>query len=178
MKIENNNITVINLVIHYIFIVLFMSAITACSTPAILRADNLLRDATPGKFIKMQLSAGESRIGDSIAIDISAPTGGFVYLFQIKANNKNIDKLFPSTVDVNNFLKGGTTMTLPRPTWRISINGPAGLDYFFVLVTKDLQNIKTLEESLKNGQIIVSGPYGGAMATLREYEFDHNTKGK
>ena len=60
------------------------------------------------------------------------------------SDRKSCYTLFPNDHDQDNMIKAGQSLTLPRPTWAMTAQGPAGVDKLLVLVTDSPRNLSRL----------------------------------
>ncbi len=116
----------------------------------------------------MQLSANQVRTGDAIALQVAASQPGYVYLFQIGTDGKTLSMVFPNAMDGANAIAPGSPLTLPRPNWRMSARGPAGVGHLLAIVTEQPVDLMALQAGVSQGRVAVPGRYGATMATLRE----------
>lgn len=132
------------------------------------RLDGVLRQASPAISVRLRLSAAELRIGEAIAAEIGANTAGYVYLFQLGSDGRSLSLLFPNAMDGANHLPAGASLTLPRPQWRMSARGPAGVAHMLAVVSATPQDLMQLQAQTQQGRIELSGAYGAALLTVRE----------
>ena len=132
------------------------------------RMDTVMRQATPSMAVSLKLSADQVKTGDPIVAEVRTSTTGYVYLFQIGTDGRSLSLVFPNAMDGANFVAAGTTVGLPRPSWRMSARGPAGVGHLMAVVTDKPLDIMALQINTIQGMLQVTLPYGAAMATLRE----------
>lgn len=139
------------------------------SDPALLhRVDTVMRQATPAMGVNLRLSAPQVRTGDAIAAEVASSTSGYVYLYQMGTDGRTLSLVFPNAMDGANYINAGTTLALPRPGWRMSARGPAGVGHLLAVVTSQPLDLMALQNYVNLGKIEVTTPYGASMATLRE----------
>ena len=132
------------------------------------RMDSVMRQATPGMQVSLRLAADQVNTGDAIGADIGAATGGYAYLFQLATDASSLSLVFPNAIDGANYVAPGAHLLLPRPNWRMSARGPAGVGHLLAVVSDKPLDLMALQTGAALGQLEVRAPYGAAMATLRE----------
>lgn len=150
------------------------AGLVGCATPppessGLSQADQVLRQASPNAAVALTITPPQVRVGDTIAMQTGSGQPGYLYVYQVGTDNKTLSMVFPNAMDGANYIGGGGVMaSLPRPNWRITAKGPAGVGYFLAVVASKQQDLTKLAADVKEGRIAVDGPYGAAMATLRE----------
>ncbi len=151
------------------------ASLAGCATPPdraepamLSRMDVVLRQADPTRATALVLSANQIRTGEALAADLRSTAGGHVYLFQLGTDGRSLGLVFPNSIDGANFIPAGSSLQLPRPTWRMSTKGPAGVGYLLAVVTAQPLDLLALQANLAKGEITVSAPYGAALATYQE----------
>jgi len=149
--------------------------LTACATPpgtsdsALLhRVDTVMRQALPTMAVNLKLSADQIKTGEAITAEVRSSTAGYVYLFQMGTDGRTLSLLFPNPMDGANYIPPGTSMSLPRPNWRMSARGPTGVGHMLAVVTDQALDVMALQTNVSLGKLEVTAPYGAAMVTLRE----------
>lgn len=75
------------------------------------------------------------RIGkDSIEFALSSSHAGYVYLLMVGSDGTTFDMLFPNALDKDNYIKAGETLRMPRPSWELGAQGPAGKNQLLAIV--------------------------------------------
>ena len=155
--------------------VTFTLGLTGCVSPPgtadaqlLHRVDTVLRQAAPTMPVSLTLSGDQVKTGQAIAAEVKSATVGYVYLFQMGTDGRTLSLVFPNAMDGANYIAAGATMALPRPNWRMSARGPAGVGHILAVVTAQPLDVLALQTNVSLGQIEVTAPYGAAMATLRE----------
>jgi hypothetical protein len=75
------------------------------------------------------------RIGkDSIEFALSSSHAGYVYLLMVGSDGTAFDMLFPNALDKDNYIKAGETLRMPRPSWELGAQGPAGKNQLLAIV--------------------------------------------
>lgn len=115
--------------------------------------------------IKVDIKATKQsyKIGtDFLELSVTSSTTGYVTLLLVGSSG-NVLKLFPNRVDSNNAIAANTTITLPRPSWRLRSLGPAGRNRLLVVVSKSVDTFADLGQSAGNFQS-VANTIGNAQA--------------
>jgi len=71
---------------------------------------------------------------DYLEMTVSSSRSGYLTILSV-GSSKKIYQLFPNKLDTDNSLRPGRDIFLPRSSWRLPANGPAGIDYFLAIVT-------------------------------------------
>jgi hypothetical protein len=141
---------------------------TAPDSGSLARVDTLMRSASGALPIALKLSAEQIRLGDTLGASVTPGVSGHVYLIQVGTDGRTQSLLFPNAIDGANFVPAGSTLQLPRPNWRMTARGPAGVGYFIAVLSVQPLDLMALQASVSRGELAVPGSYGAAMATLRE----------
>jgi hypothetical protein len=149
------------------------AALSGCVTPGpapslMQQLDSTLRQSAPDRRVGLRLSAETIRIGETLAAEVRSEQAGYVYLFQLSSDGRELNLVFPNSLDGANYVGAGQSLALPRPNWRLRAQGPAGVGYLMTVVTQEQQDLMALPAKLKEGQIALKGSYAAAMAPLRE----------
>ena len=151
--------------------------ITGCAAPVasttdstrLAQLDQLLQQASPGTAVALEMATPQVKVGQTVSLRVGTAKPGYLYLYHVGTNGKDLSLSFPNAMDGANYLPGGTgALTLPRANWQLSAKGPAGTGYFVAVVTDRPQDLMRLSAELAQGRMAPEGPYGAAMATLRE----------
>jgi hypothetical protein len=95
--------------------------------------------------VTLSPSASSLRIGrDELDLRISATRAGYVYLVLLGSDGKSFYLLFPNDLDHDNRIAVGETLRLPRPSWRVQSQGPAGRDTVLAIVSESERDITPL----------------------------------
>jgi hypothetical protein len=149
-------------------------SLSACVTPPKAQAplmqqlDSTLRQAAPDRRLSLRLNPETVKVGELVSAELRSDQSGYLYLFQLSSDGRELNLVFPNSIDGANYIAAGDTAQLPRPNWRLRAKGPVGVGYLMAVVTQEQQDLMALPAKLKEGQIAVSGPYAAAMAPLRE----------
>jgi len=61
----------------------------------------------------------------------------------VGSDRSNFYLLFPNAIDRDNRVGGGTTLMLPRASWRMVAEGPAGTNHFVAIVSETPRDFVT-----------------------------------
>lgn len=146
--------------------------LTGCASApeaGLSHTDQLMRQADPRAAVALTVNPPQVRVGDVITMQTGSALPGYLYVVQLGTDGRTLSLVFPNAMDGTNQVPGGgAAVKLPRPNWRLTARGPAGVGYFVAIVAEKPQDLTRLAQSLKEGRIGIDGPYGAAMATLRE----------
>lgn len=150
-----------------------VATLGACTTtgpmPSLMQQlDNTMRQSAPDRRVRLQLGTETLKVGDTLAVQARSAQPGYLYLFQLSSDGRELNLVFPNSIDGANYVGAGQPADLPRPTWRLRAKGPTGVGYLMAVVTQEQQDLLALPARLKEGQIALVGPYAAAMAPLRE----------
>ncbi len=73
---------------------------------------------------------------DSLRFRVRASEAGHVYVFSGGTDKQHFQLLFPNRLDKANRIGAGAELVLPRKSWEISAEGPAGDSHLVVLVSR------------------------------------------
>lgn len=100
---------------------------------ALLETIQQSADAT--HIVSIQPTKKTFTIGvDYLEMTVTSSKPGYLTIFSVGSSGK-IFQLFPNAIDSNNKIKVHEKMQLPRQSWRLPANGPAGADRFLALVS-------------------------------------------
>lgn len=102
---------------------------------------------------KTQLKIGK----DKVDFTITSREGGYLYVLMVGSDGKTFDLLFPNQIDGNNLLEPGANLRLPRPSWAMSAEGPAGKNTLLAIVSDAPRNFE-------GAGLRASGPFSSADA--------------
>ncbi len=71
---------------------------------------------------------------DKVEFSVSSSHPGYVYLLMVGSDGKTFDMLFPNALDKDHYIKGGESLALPRTSWELLAQGPAGKNHLLVIV--------------------------------------------
>ena len=90
----------------------------------------------PKRKLEVKLTKSVLKIAkDSLELTIKSSHDGYVYLVLLGSDAKSFYILYPNGLDMNNRIKAGVPLKLPRPDWQIKAAGPAGSDNLLVMVS-------------------------------------------
>ncbi len=132
------------------------------------RVDTVMRQAVPAVSVSLRLSSEQVTTGAAISAEVGSNAEGYVYLFQLGTDGRTLSLVFPNAMDGANHIPAGTKLMLPRPNWRMSARGPAGVGHLLAVVSDKPLDLIVLQSNAQQGKLEVASRYGAAMATLRE----------
>jgi Domain of unknown function (DUF4384) len=135
----------------------------------LVRADQLIRSGTAGWNVAIKPSQAEIRLNELLQVEVSSARPGYVYLFQMRTDNRRLNSVFPNAIDGANYMNT-PSMSLPRPTWQMRATGPAGLAYYVAVVTEQPQDLLALMANVNEASkpLAITGSYGAAIVSVRE----------
>lgn len=81
---------------------------------------------------------------DNFEFTLTSSHEGHVYLLMVGTDGTTFDLLFPNQLDRNNEIKAGETLKLPRSSWDLTVQGPAGKDTLLAMVTESPRDFSKL----------------------------------
>lgn len=107
--------------------------------------DEVFEGRDPGHSVSASVEKARVRIGqDSLRFSINSSKPGYVYVLVVGTNRSDFDLLFPNTVDTNNRIRPGQTLTLPGPQWPLRAQGPPGTSRFVAIVSHEPRDFSDL----------------------------------
>lgn len=88
------------------------------------------------RLVTLTSASSKLRIGkDALDLTLSSRESGYVYLLMVGSDGETFDLLFPNQIDRNNLIQAGETLKLPRSSWQLTAQGPAGRDTLLAIVS-------------------------------------------
>jgi serine/threonine protein kinase len=104
---------------------------------------NLQQTAKGGFEVSAKPGKPEVRISkDKLEFQIQSNKAGFAYVYLLNTVGE-LYLLFPNALDKRNRIEPGATLSLPKTSWAMNADGPAGTDEFVVLVSEYERDLKT-----------------------------------
>lgn len=104
---------------------------------------NLQQTAKGGFEVSAKPGKSEVRISkDKLEFQIQSNKAGFAYVYLLNTVGE-LYLLFPNALDKRHRIESGATLTLPKTSWAMNADGPAGTDEFVVLVSEYERDLKT-----------------------------------
>ncbi len=104
---------------------------------------NLQQTAKGGFEVSAKPGKPEVRISkDKLEFQIHSNKPGFAYVYLLNTVGE-LYLLFPNALDKRNRIESGATLSLPKASWAMNADGPAGTDEFVVLVSEHERDLKT-----------------------------------
>ncbi len=98
--------------------------------------DEIFDERDRDHAVTISVEKAQVRIGkDRLYFEIRSAKSGYVYLLMVGTNHSDFFKLFPNSLDEDNYIKAGKQFNLPRPEWRLGAEGPPGVNNFIVIVS-------------------------------------------
>jgi len=87
------------------------------------------------RLVTIKTTRPSFKIGkDMVEFSLSSSHAGYVYLLMVGSDGSTFDMLFPNSLDKDHYIKAGETLALPRPSWELSAQGPAGKNHLLAIV--------------------------------------------
>jgi hypothetical protein len=119
------------------------SAGTAGDPGAALK--DILAQRDPRRQVTVRLGADRLAIGkDKLDLTVTSSHAGHLYLILLGSDKRSFYLLFPNDRDHANTIQAGETLRLPRTGWRITAQGPAGVDRVLAVVAESPRNLALL----------------------------------
>ncbi|GAB2872226.1 hypothetical protein GCM10027277_46850 [Pseudoduganella ginsengisoli] len=136
------------------------------AAPAAALTD-ILAQSDPRRKVTVTAPARMLKIGkDALDLSVTSSHAGYVYVVLLGSDNQSYYMLFPNDRDGDNRIKAGESIRLPRPGWRITAQGPAGVDRMLVVVSASPRDISQLGNS-KAGPFTYNLTDAGGRARLQ-----------
>ncbi|HEX5392914.1 MAG TPA: DUF4384 domain-containing protein [Rhodocyclaceae bacterium] len=88
------------------------------------------------RLVTLSSARSKLRIGkDALDLTLTSREAGYVYLVMVGSDGETFDLLFPNQLDRNNQIQAGETLKLPRSSWQLTAQGPAGRDTLVAIVS-------------------------------------------
>ncbi len=71
---------------------------------------------------------------DNVEFSLISSHPGYAYLLMVGSDGKTFDMLFPNALDKDHYVKAGETLVLPRSSWELVAQGPAGKNHLLIIV--------------------------------------------
>jgi len=106
---------------------------------------DILAQRDPRRQVTVRLGADRLAIGkDKLDLTVTSSHAGHLYLILLGSDNRSFYLLFPNDRDHANTIQAGETLRLPRTGWRITAQGPAGVDRVLAVVAESPRNLALL----------------------------------
>jgi uncharacterized caspase-like protein len=108
--------------------------------------ESILSQSDDRHRIDLQYSQNPLVIGrDYFDIRVQSDRGGYVYLVLQSSDNESTYVIFPNGLDQDNQIKPKQWLQLPRSSWRLKSQGPAGKNRLLVMVTDAPRTLSELK---------------------------------
>ena len=106
---------------------------------------DIAAQADPRRMPEVSGQAGALRIGrDFLELTVTPQRDGFLYLVLLGSDARSFYLLFPNALDMDNRVRAGQPLRLPREDWRIRAAGPAGINHLLVVVADTPRSLERL----------------------------------
>jgi len=103
------------------------------------------------------------RIGrDTLELVVTPPRDGYLYLVLLGSDARSFYLLFPNGLDMDNRVRAGQPLRLPREDWRIRAAGPAGVNQLLIVVSDTPRALERLGRARPDAKT----PFTFALNTL------------
>jgi serine/threonine protein kinase len=99
---------------------------------------------------------------DKLQFRVRSNTQGFVYVFWVGSEGKDLQLLFPNGLDDDHAITAGGELVLPRAGWRITASGPPGTDHIAVLVSPVQRDLESVGAKAAGGEVL--GTFDASLA--------------
>ncbi len=104
--------------------------------PASATLRDLFNSRDDRRVVSLAPAKPELKIGeDSLDFTVTSNQSGYLYVLMVGSDGKSFDLLFPNQIDRDNFVTAGQPLRLPRESWQITAQGPAGGNQLLAIVT-------------------------------------------
>lgn len=139
----------------------------AVGRPAGAALLDILAQRDPRREVELKTRSPRLRIGhDRFDLSITSARSGYLYLVLLGSDNHSYYLLFPNELDGDNRIKAGETLHLPRQSWEIEAQGPAGTDKLLAVVTASPRDPSLLGKD-RNGPFLHAPTDRDHRATLQ-----------
>jgi hypothetical protein len=95
----------------------------------------IYRHRDPEHVVAVVPEKARVKIGqDKLRFRVSSHKPGYVYILMLGTNGR-FNLLFPNAIDADNGIAGEGDLSLPRPGWAMTPEGPPGSNRFLVIVS-------------------------------------------
>jgi hypothetical protein len=106
---------------------------------------DILAQRDPRRQVTVKPGADRLTIGkDRLDLTVTSSHAGHLYLILLGSDNRSFYLLFPNDRDHANTIQAGETLRLPRTGWRITAQGPAGVDRLLAVVAESPRDLALL----------------------------------
>lgn len=104
---------------------------------AIATLQDIYNNRDDRRLVEMKAPRQKLKIGkDILEFTLKSSHDGHVYLLMVGSDGTTFDLLFPNQIDKRNEIRAGETLTLPRATWELAVQGPPGKDTLLAIVAE------------------------------------------
>jgi hypothetical protein len=113
-------------------------------TAARAALDDILAQRDSRRTVTVNAPASLQIDKDLLQFSVTSSQDGYLYIVLLGSDGQSFYLLFPNDLDQGNQIKAGQRLDLPRKSWAITAQGPAGTDKMLVLVTDSLRPLAQL----------------------------------
>ena len=110
--------------------------------------ESVIAQSDARHIVSVQHATTPLAIGrDYFDLQVKSSRGGLIHLILQSSDGVSTYVLFPNALDQNNHIRANEWLALPRPTWRLQSQGPAGSNRLLVMVTdapRDLSQLSAM----------------------------------
>jgi hypothetical protein len=139
----------------------------AAKPPASAALNDIYEQRDARRKVSVKMATPFLKIGkDALDLSVTSSHDGYVYLVMLGSDNKSFYMLYPNDLDQDNAIKAGETLKLPRKSWKITAQGPAGTDRMLVVVSESPRDLSLLGKD-KAGPFLTTLTDGSGRANLQ-----------
>jgi hypothetical protein len=119
--------------------------------------EDIRQSASPAIRVELITRTQATIGGEPLEFSVRSSKSGYLYLLHVGSDGRTFNLLFPNDLDSNNYIQAGSTVQLPRPSWRVRAGGPVGESHVMAIVSDTQKNFRSLSEK--------QGPFKSASFT-------------
>lgn len=137
----------------------FTASAAAAGIPPLATLNDIHANRDDRRLVQLTTGRPSLRIGrDALDFSLFSREEGYVYLLMVGSDGQTFDLLFPNRLDRENFVRAGETLRLPRATWQLKSQGPAGKNTLLAIVSDAPRDFAKLG-------LQAAGPFSNVAAT-------------
>lgn len=107
--------------------------------------NDIEQQRNPKRQLDVKLAKSELKIGkDILDLTLKSSHDGYVYIVLLGSDSKSFYILYPNGLDMDNRIKAGKALQLPKPDWQIKAAGPVGTNNILVMVSDTPRRLEKL----------------------------------
>jgi hypothetical protein len=112
---------------------------------SIATLNDIEQQRNPKRQLDVKLAKYELKIGkDILDLTVKSSHDGYVYIVLLGSDAKSFYILYPNGLDMDNRIKAGKALQLPKPDWQIKAAGPVGTNNILVMVSDTPRKLEKL----------------------------------